>query len=397
MRPRTLLTFFAMIFLVGLLAGRFLELPKAPVATADETVGPAAGPGTGQEADRGTGTSPADASPSKTAPAKTAPELSERERRNVSVFREVSPSVVYISNFGLRRSLYSLNVLEIPQGTGSGFVWDDAGHIVTNYHVVRGGNRFVAVLQDQSEWEATLVGYAEHKDLAVLKIEAPRDVLKPIGLGSSSGLLVGQEVLAIGNPFGLDHTLTVGVVSALGRELTAPNGRTIRDVVQTDAAINPGNSGGPLLDSAGRLIGVNTAIYSPSGASSGISFAVPVDTVRRLVPQILEHGEPIQPGIGVRLLYDNIARRWGIRGVIVGETVPGGPADRAGLEGIRRTRRNRVTLGDVIVGVDGLPIENTDELMLAFEDAGVGARIELELDRQGARRTVELELIAVND
>jgi S1-C subfamily serine protease len=206
--------------------------------------------------------------------------LSADEQRVIEIFRQASDSVVFITSIARRRDWFTLNVFEIPQGNGSGFVWDDQGHIVTNDHVIEAGDVFAVTLADRTSWDAEVTGRAPDKDLAVLRIKAPADKLKPIGVGTSRNLIVGQRVLAVGNPFGLDHSLTVGVVSALGRELQASNGRTIRNVIQTDAAINPGNSGGPLMDSSGRLIGVNSAIYSPSGAFAGIGFAVPVD--RRL-------------------------------------------------------------------------------------------------------------------
>jgi S1-C subfamily serine protease len=237
-----------------------------------------------------------------------------------------------------------------------------------------------------------VVGYAPDKDVAVLRISAPRDRLAPLDVGASRGLVVGQRVLAIGNPFGLDQTLTVGVVSALGRELTSPSGRIIRDVVQTDAAINPGNSGGPLLDSTGHLIGVNTAIYSPSGTSAGIGFAVPVDTVKRLVPQIIRYGKPIQPGVGIVPLSDQWAQQIGIQGVAVREVVAGSPADRAGIVGLREGRR-RLRLGDVVVFVDGQRVKTVDDLLYAFEAAGVGGTVTLTVMRDGEERTVRLPVI----
>ncbi|MDA8016662.1 MAG: trypsin-like peptidase domain-containing protein [Thermoanaerobaculia bacterium] len=321
--------------------------------------------------------------------------LTEGERRDITVFRDVSPSVVNISTKAFRRDFWSLNVYEIPSGTGSGFVWDDQGHVVTNYHVIRQASRFVVTL-DQEDFDAVVVGVAPQKDLAVLAIDAPRELLRPVRLGSSQNLMVGQKVLAIGNPFGLDQTLTLGVVSALGRELSSPGGLPIRDVIQTDAAINPGNSGGPLLDSTGRLIGVNTAIYSPSGASAGIGFAVPVDTVRQLVPQLIRHGEPLQPGIGVHLAPDQASRRMRIAGVIVVSVEPGSPAHIAGLEGVRRTRRGD-RLGDIIVGVNGDPVRSTVDLMIAFDEAGIGSTVELTLLKAGKRRTVQVELVAIQD
>jgi S1-C subfamily serine protease len=320
--------------------------------------------------------------------------LSEEERRDIAIFRRASRSVVFITSLAVRRDLFTFDVFQIPQGAGSGFLWDERGHVVTNYHVLAGGQRFQVTLADHSEWPAEVIGSAAEKDLAVLRIEAPADRLRPLDTGESQNLVVGQKVLAIGNPFGLDQTLTIGVVSALGRELQAPNGRTIRDVVQTDAAINPGNSGGPLLDSAGRLIGVNTAIYSPSGASAGIGFAVPVDTVKRLVPQLIRHGRAIQAGIGIRALEDRWARQIGISGVVVREVMPGSPADEAGLRGLETSRR-RLVLGDVIVAVGGKPVETVDDLLYAFEGAGIGATVTLDVERDGERRTVRVPVVQV--
>jgi len=322
-------------------------------------------------------------------------DLSPDERRRIQVFRQSSASVVYITSIALRRSFFSMDLFQIPQGTGSGFVWDTRGHIVTNYHVIEGGNTFIVALADQSEWEAEVIGVAPDKDLAVLRIKAAAHQLHPLERGSSSRLAVGQQVLALGNPFGLDHTLTAGVVSALGRELRSPGGRVIRDVIQTDAAINPGNSGGPLLDSRGRLIGVNSAIYSPSGGSAGIGFAVPVDTVARLIPQLIQHGRPIQPGIGVSLLPDHITSRLGLEGVVLYEIVRDGPAHRAGLEGLRTSRSGRIIAGDRIVAVDGEPVRSGDDLMHLFENAGVGSRVTLQVIGEGQERQVALTLVAL--
>jgi S1-C subfamily serine protease len=215
-------------------------------------------------------------------------------------------------------------VQQIPQGAGSGFVWDTEGHVVTNFHVVQQAQALSVTLADQSEWEGRVVGAAPDKDIAVLRIKAPAAQLTPLPRGTSADLLVGQRVLAVGNPFGLDQSLTTGLVSAVGRELKSPSGRRIRDVIQTDAAINPGNSGGPLLDSRGRLIGVNTAIYSPSGASAGIGFAVPVDTVSRLVPQLISGGRVVQAGIGVSLIPERYTAQLGVTGVAIA-----GPSQRS--------------------------------------------------------------------
>ncbi len=320
--------------------------------------------------------------------------LGPEEVRTIEVFRRASASVAYITSVALRRDFFSLDVMQIPQGSGSGFVWDVGGHVVTNFHVIADGSRFRVTLADGSEWDAEVVGWAPDKDLAVLKIPAGREHLAPIPVGQSRELAVGQRVLAIGNPFGLDHTLTVGVVSAIGRELRSPGGRTIRDVIQTDAAINPGNSGGPLLDSSGRLIGVNTAIYSPSGGSAGIGFAVPVDTVRRLVPQLIEYGRPIQPGIGIVPLNDQWAARNGIEGVVIRTVEQGSAAAKAGIEGLSVRGRRTIVLGDVVVAVDGKPVRVLEDLLEHFEARGVGAKVALTLDRDGRRRDVTVTLEA---
>ncbi len=327
-------------------------------------------------------------------------DLTSEERRDIDVFRQASPSTVYVSQVALRRGLFSLDVSRLERGSGTGFIWDRNGHIVTNFHVVQTANprstEYRVTLWDQSEWEAELAGTAPGKDLAILKITAPRDRLQPLRLGTSNNLAVGQKVLALGNPFGLDQTLTTGVVSALGRDLQSPDGRTIRDVIQTDAAINPGNSGGPLLDSSGRLIGVNTAIISPSGGYAGIGFAIPVDTVKRLIPQLIRCGEPIRPGIGVTVLSDYAARRYGFEGVVITEVIDDTPAKRAGLEPARVDRRGNVT-GDIIIGVDGTRVRSLPELQDAFEEAGgVGARVTLTVSRGERQRRVEVELVEIN-
>ena len=288
-------------------------------------------------------------------------DLAEDEKNTIAVFEEISPSVVYITSIEVRRSIFSLNVYEIPKGTGSGFVWDKEGRIVTNYHVVGDASRVEVTLGDNSIYKGIMVGAAPDKDIAVLQISAPAEALKPIPLGDSESLQVGQKVFAIGNPFGLDHTITSGIVSALDREITAVTGRTIQGVVQTDAAINPGNSGGPLLDSAGRVIGVITAIYSPSGASAGIGFAVPVAVVNRVVPEIIRHGKVIQPGIGVTLANERIAKRLEIEGVLVINVQPGSTAEKAGIRETRQVRGG-IVLGDIIVAVNGAPVETYDDL-----------------------------------
>ena len=322
--------------------------------------------------------------------------LTDDEQRQIQVFRNASASTVFITNVGYRRDFFSMNVQKIPQGSGSGFIWDKAGHIVTNYHVIENGQEFMVTFGGEHTYPAKVVGMAPEKDLAVLKVDAPEELLVPLEVGRSGDLAVGQNVLAVGNPFGLDHTLTTGVVSALGREWTAPNGRTITDVIQTDAAINPGNSGGPLLDSRGRLIGVNMAIISPSGAFAGIGFSVPVDTVRRLIPQLIQYGEPIRPGIGIGILPDHVARRYGFEGVVVTEVHKGWPAAEAGLEPLKVTRRNRIAGGDTIVAVNGSKVVSSNELLDAFDEAGPGSEVTLTLKNLGELREVKVRLAEIN-
>jgi S1-C subfamily serine protease len=319
-------------------------------------------------------------------------DLTTEERRTIDVFERAARSVVYITNVALRRDFLSLDVFEIPQGSGSGCVWDRKGHIVTNYHVVAGANTLVVRMADQSEWDARVVGVAPEKDLAVLRIDVPEERLVPITLRESSALQVGQHVYAIGNPFGFDHTLTTGVVSAIGRELRSPSGSTITDVIQTDAAINPGNSGGPLLDSSGRLIGVNTAIYSRSGAYAGIGFAVPVNTVRVIVPQLIQHGRIVRPVLGVHLLSDEVAARLGLSGVAIGAVVANGPAEGAGLRGTTRDSQGRLRLGDVIVSIDDRKVTDTDTLLRHLEAYRPGDQVAVGYLRDGKQRTARLRL-----
>jgi len=302
----------------------------------------------------------------------------EDEANNIEIFSEASPSVVYVTNTTLvRSSPFSRNVQEIPQGAGTGFVWDESGLIVTNYHVVQGANRVMIRLQDQSSWEAEIIGVAPDKDLALLKIDAPEEHLIPLPLGDSAELQVGRKVIAIGNPFGLDTTLTVGVVSALGREITSLTNRTIRDVIQTDASINPGNSGGPLLNSLGQLVGVNTQIISPSGANAGIGFAIPVNTVRRVIPQLMKFGREIRPILGISNLNDAISAQNHINGVIVAEVTNGLGSAEAGLIGLEQDQRGNIILGDVIVGIEDMAVTNSDDLLNALEQFQPGDIVEV--------------------
>jgi S1-C subfamily serine protease len=317
--------------------------------------------------------------------------LADDERATVDLFERVSPSVVYITNLGLRRDFFGFRVLEIPQGTGSGFIWDARGYVVTNFHVIQSARSAEVTLADHSSWDARLVGYEADKDLAVLKIEAPTRLLQPIAVGTSHDLKVGQKVFAIGNPFGFDQTLTTGVISALGREIAAATGRPIKGVIQTDAAINPGNSGGPLLDSAGRVIGVNTAIYSPAGAYIGIGFAVPVDTVNDIVPQLIAHGKVVKPGLGVSIAADSLVRRLGLTGVLVLDVSSGSGAERAGIRATRRGRGGRIELGDLIVAINGEPVRTADELSTRLYEYHVGDTVTVRVQRDG--RTRELRVV----
>lgn len=307
--------------------------------------------------------------------------LTREERSTIKLFERSAPSVCYITTTNVRRDYFSRNVTEIPRGSGSGFVWDRDGHIITNYHVIQGADRATVTLADRSTWDAVPIGVAPEKDLAVLRIEAPKGVLRPIPVGTSDELKVGQSVYAIGNPFGLDQTLTTGIVSALGREIQSVAGIPIRDAIQTDAAINPGNSGGPLLDSSGKLIGVNTAIYSPSGASAGIGFSIPVDVVRWVVPELIEYGRIKRPSLGVELARQQMLARLGLEGALVIDVIEGGAAERAGIRPTMRGSNGAILLGDIIIGINGAPIKSNNDLILALELYKPGETIELKVLR----------------
>jgi S1-C subfamily serine protease len=278
----------------------------------------------------------------------------------------------------------------VPQGAGSGFVWNQEGYIVTNFHVVYNADSLTVVLSDQSEHDARIVGADPDHDLAVVQIQVPKDKLFPIAVGSSHDLKVGQKALAIGNPFGLDHTLTTGVISALHRSIESMTKRTIENVIQIDAAINPGNSGGPLLDSSGRLIGINTMIVSPSGGFSGIGFAVPVDIINEIVPQLIQLGKVVRAGMGIALLSDSVARRFVAQGAMIGQVAPGAPADRAGLRGTTQGRAGQ--LGDVITAVDGEAVHTVDDLRRILDRHKVGDQVHLEVLRDGSSRQVVVTL-----
>ena len=319
--------------------------------------------------------------------------LAEDEQNNIAVFKAASPTTVNITTLESARSLFSLDVTQVPRGTGSGFIWDGQGHVVTNFHVIQGANAARVTLSDHSTWRAALVGVFPDRDLAVLRIDAPPEKLKPIAVGASKDLQVGQKVYAIGNPFGLDQTLTTGIVSALNREIESVTQRKIRGVIQTDAAINPGNSGGPLLDSAGRLIGVNTAIYSPSGASSGIGFAIPVDEVSRVVPRLIKDGKFIRPALGIQAAPPQFLESLRLpKGVAVVGVVPGGAAQAAGIKPFMRSAAGEIVAGDVITALAGTPVTNLDELLEALEKHQPGETITLSVLRAGKPTEVSVRL-----
>jgi len=321
--------------------------------------------------------------------------LAEDEQRNMAVFRAAFASTVHITTVEVSRDLFSMDVMQVPRGAGSGFIWDDRGHVVTNFHVIQGVSGARVTLADQTQWQAELVGAFPDRDLAVLRIGAPREKLKPVAVGTSRDLQVGQKVYAIGNPFGLDQTLTTGIVSALNREISAANERKIRGVIQTDAAINPGNSGGPLLDSAGRLIGVNTAIFSPSGASAGIGFAIPVDEVNRVVPRLIRDGKFTRPALGIQTGSEQFHASLRLpKGVAVLGIVPGSPAAAAGLRPFRRGRGGEIVAGDIVTAVAGKPVASLDDVLEVLETRQPGDTVTVALLRAGQKVELQIRLAA---
>lgn len=337
------------------------------------------------------GTNPV-AEPLKVTPAAA---FTNQEERTISVFQTTSASVVYITTTDKVFDYWTRNVSERPSGTGTGFVWDQQGHIVTNYHVVEGYKSAKVRLSDQRIFEAEVVGASPRHDLAVLKLRNTKDLPPAVKIGSSHDLKVGQTVLAIGNPFGLDHTLTTGVVSALGRSIDGDGqGNTMEDLIQTDAAINPGNSGGPLLDSSGRVIGVNVAIYSPSGASAGIGFAIPVDTVNRVVPQLVQNGRYIRPVLGITMndgVNESVGERLGVKGVLVLDVTPNSPAAQAGLRGTVAQANDELVLGDIIQAIDGKPVTSTSELSATMDKYNLNDTVKVQILRDGSTQQ-ELEI-----
>ncbi len=322
-------------------------------------------------------------------------DLAADEQNTIAIFDAASPSVVYITTTDRVLDLITRNVTEVPSGTGSGVLWDELGHVVTNHHVIDDVQGAYVRLSDHRNYDAVLVGASPEHDLAVLRIGAPAAKLNAIPLGTSHDLKVGQKVMAIGNPFGLDYTLTTGVISALDRTIPTKSGGKIEHLIQTDAAINPGNSGGPLLDSAGRLIGINTAIFSRSGSSAGIGFAVPVDTVNRIVPQLIAYGRYVRPSLGIAAdddISERVLEELGLTGILVLKVEDRSPAAKAGLQPARIARNGDLILGDVILALDGRAVDGLDALISLLEGHVVGDQVMLTLYRNGAQMQVPIQL-----
>ena len=314
------------------------------------------------------------------------------EQANIDLYNRSKESVVNVTSSKLFGSRISLKPMEVPQGTGTGFVWDEKGRIVTNYHVIKDADKIRVTLSDQTTWNVYQINSDPDKDLAVLWTEAPKDRLKPLPIGESGKLQVGQRVFAIGNPFGLDETLTSGIISALGRSMESQTNRVIRGVIQTDAAINPGNSGGPLLDSSGRVIGVNAAILSGSGSWAGIGFAIPIDEVNRVVPRLIRNEKQVRPSLGVSIAPDQFTKKKGIAGVVVIDVSPDGPAENAGLRPTQRDEDGQIVLGDIIVAIDDHKVRTIDDLYSALESHTVGQTVSVSVLRGGETQTLQLAL-----
>lgn len=326
-----------------------------------------------------------------------AEDLTSEEIKTINLFDNAVESVVYITTSTIQRDYWSRNEMEVPSGSGSGFIWDSEGHIVTNYHVIKDADKATVTFSDQSSYQAKLIGVAPEKDLAVLEIDYKSRKLKPLPVGVSETLHVGQSVFAIGNPFGLDYTLTTGIISALGREIQSQSGRPIRDVIQTDAAINPGNSGGPLLNSSGKLIGVNTAIYSPSGASAGIGFSIPVDVVKWAVPDLIKYGSIQRPILGIELLTNQqMADRLNLNGALIVNVTKGSGAEKAGLKGTSRKSNGTIEWGDIIIGVNNTEIKSNNDLILALEKHKIGETVKIKVSRDKKELEFEVPLSGNN-
>jgi len=322
-------------------------------------------------------------------------DLAADEKSTIELFEKSKDTVVFITTRQQVIDFWTRNVSTVQRGSGSGFIWDEAGHVITNFHVIEGASEAWVKLADGRDYRAGLVGASPQHDIAVLKIGVGFKRPPAVPIGTSSDLKVGQKVYAIGNPFGLDWTLTNGIVSALDRSLGGDNRTVIEHLIQTDAAINPGNSGGPLLDSAGRLIGINTAIYSPSGASAGIGFAVPVDTIMRVVPQIIKNGKYISPSLGIEV-HEGINRRIAslmkVEGVAVLRINPGSSAEAAGLQAALIYRDGRITPGDIIVEVNDKKVESVGKLLARLDDFKIGDTVRLSILREDKKMEVKILL-----
>lgn len=318
----------------------------------------------------------------------------EDEKNSVSIFQNTVKSVVNVSTIKRRRNPWAYGDVEMQAGAGTGFVWDNKGHIVTNYHVVQNGNKFnISFHNDKNLYEATIVGVEPKKDIAVLKLKKMPSKLIPVKVGVSKNLMVGLKAVAIGNPFGLDHTMTAGIISALDRKIEGIGGVKIHGMIQTDASINPGNSGGPLLNSSGEIIGMNTVIYSGSGTSAGVGFAVPVDTIKRIVPELIEHGKVTRPGLGIGLMPDHMKARFGIeKGIVITYIDENGGASEAGLVGMGQDRWGRVYLGDVILEINGEEVNTYDDIYHVLDKYKIGDIVKVKILREDQTKTVKITL-----
>jgi S1-C subfamily serine protease len=323
-------------------------------------------------------------------------ELLAMEKRIIDIYEKNVSSVVNVANIKVANN-YFYGEVEVPQGAGTGFIWDKEGHIVTNFHVVQGGDSFLVTFHnDKKQYKAKVVGVAPKSDIAVIKLITPPKSLKPINVGSSQDLKVGQLSLAIGNPFGFDHSISRGIISALGRKMDGVGGVKIHDMIQTDASINQGNSGGPLLDSSGKLIGMNTMIVSRSGSSAGLGFAVSVDTIKRISPQLITHGKVIRPGLGIGVLEENVRKRYiGNKGVALSFVDPDGAAGKVGLEGMMRDKYGRIYIGDVILKVNNSEVNTRNDIYHELNKNKIGDTIDIEYLRKGVKKVVKVVLKAL--
>jgi S1-C subfamily serine protease len=322
-------------------------------------------------------------------------ELFSDEKATIDLFEKSRNSVVFITTSTQVQDFWSRNTFSVPRGSGSGFIWDESGHVITNYHVIESASQATIKLANGKDYSAKLVGASPMHDIAVLKINISNNNSPPLPIGSSHDLKVGQKVYAIGNPFGLDWTLTNGIVSALNRSLTEENGNTVEHLIQTNAAINPGNSGGPLLDSAGRLIGINTAIYSPNGANAGIGFAVPVDTVNRVVPQLIRNGKYTRPTLGIEIdenINERLTEILEIKGVVILKVPSGSAASLAGLKGVTVLQNGSIIPGDIITAIEGKSVSSVGKLAAMLDDFRVGDKIRLTVSQKGSSRDVRVML-----